>query len=129
LTRKVSAADPMQIATVKGLVAGVSNIAIAPILGATLPAFLTIGQAGLLSFFSYGISLTLFVLALRNLGTARTGAYYSLAPFIGAGAAILLLGEPVTVTFLEGGVLMAIGLWLHLTEQHQHEHEHEPHGA
>jgi drug/metabolite transporter (DMT)-like permease len=126
LTRKVSAADPTQIAMLKGLVAGVANVAIALALGASLPAAKTLGQAGLLGFFSYGISLALFVLALRHLGTARTGAYYSLAPFIGAGAAILLLGEPVTVMFLAGGLLMAIGLWLHLTERHQHEHAHEP---
>lgn len=125
LTRKVSVADPMQIAMVKGLVAGVVNVGIALALGASLPVAATLGQAGLLGFFSYGVSLTLFVLALRHLGTARTGAYYSLAPFMGAGAAILLLHEPATVTFLAGGALMAIGLWLHLTEQHQHEHTHE----
>jgi drug/metabolite transporter (DMT)-like permease len=125
LTRKVSAADPMQIAMVKGLVAGIANVAIALVLGAVLPPASTLGLAGLLGFFSYGVSLTLFVLALRHLGTARTGAYYSLAPFIGAGTAILLLGEPVTITFLVGGALMAIGLWLHLTEQHLHQHEHE----
>jgi drug/metabolite transporter (DMT)-like permease len=126
LTRKVSAADPMQIAMVKGLAAGIVNVVIALALGASLPAAGALGQAGLLGFFSYGVSLTLFVLALRHLGTARTGAYYSLAPFIGAGSAILLLGEPITVPFLAGGALMAIGLWLHLTEKHQHEHEHEP---
>ena len=126
LTRKVSAADPMQIAMLKGLVAGAPNVAIALALGASFPAVATIGQAGLLGFFSYGVSLTLFVLALRHLGTARTGAYYSLAPFISAGTAILLMGEVATITFLAGGALMAIGLWLHLMEQHQHEHEHEP---
>jgi drug/metabolite transporter (DMT)-like permease len=126
LTRKVSAADPMQIAMVKGLAAGVVNVVIALLAGAPWPAATALGQAALLGFLSYGVSLTLFVLALRHVGTARTGAYYSLAPFIGAGTAILFLGEPVTATFVAGGILMAIGLWLHLTEQHQHEHEHQP---
>lgn len=126
LTRKVSAADPMQIAMVKGLIAGVVNVSIAFIAGASLPPAASVGQAAVLGFLSYGVSLTLFVLALRHLGTARTGAYYSLAPFVGAATAILSLGEPVTATFVAGGILMAIGLWLHLTEQHQHEHEHEP---
>ena len=126
LTRKVSAADPMQIAMLKGLVAGAVNVALAFMLGASLPAAVAIGEAGLLGFFSYGISLTLFVLALRHLGTARTGAYYTLAPFIGAGVAILALGEPITLPFLTGGALMAIGLWLHLSERHQHQHAHEP---
>jgi len=125
-TRKISAADPMQIAMLKGLAAGVVNVAIALALGAPLPGLGALAGAGLLGFFSYGVSLTLFVLALRHLGTARTGAYYALAPFIGAGVAIPLLGEPVGIAFVAGGVLMAIGLWLHLTEQHQHEHEHEP---
>jgi drug/metabolite transporter (DMT)-like permease len=125
LTRKVSAADPMQIAMVKGLAAGIVNVAIAFALGAKLPSVGAIAGAGLLGFFSYGISLTLFVLALRHLGTARTGAYYALAPFIGAGVAILFLGEPIGIAFIAGGVLMAIGLWLHLTERHLHEHAHE----
>ena len=126
LTRKVSAADPMQIAMLKGLVAGAVNVAIALSLGATWPQVPALAGAGLLGFFSYGVSLTLFVLALRHLGTARTGAYYALAPFIGAGVAIFGLGESMTLGFVAGGVLMAIGLWLHLTEQHQHEHVHEP---
>jgi drug/metabolite transporter (DMT)-like permease len=125
-TRKVSAADPMQIAMLKGLTAGIANVAIAFALGAPMPPVAALGGAGLLGFFSYGISLTLFVLALRDLGTARTGAYYALAPFIGAGAAIVFLGEPIGFAFMAGGLLMAIGLWLHLTERHQHEHAHEP---
>jgi drug/metabolite transporter (DMT)-like permease len=124
-TRKVSAADPMQIAMVKGLAAGGVNVVIAVSLGAAMPGVAAIAGAGLLGFFSYGVSLTLFVLALRHLGTARTGAYYALAPFIGAGVAILFLGEAIGLAFVAGGLLMAIGLWLHLTEQHQHEHVHE----
>lgn len=126
LTRKVSASDPVQIAMVKGLVAGMVNVSIALMLGGEWPGTTAIAASGVVGFFGYGVSLTLFVLALRHLGTARTGAYYSLAPFIGAGTAIIFLGEPITVTFIGGGVLMAIGLWLHLTERHQHEHIHEP---
>jgi drug/metabolite transporter (DMT)-like permease len=125
-TRRVSAADPMQIAMAKGLAAGIVNVGIALSLGATLPGPAALVGAGLLGFFSYGVSLTLFVLALRHLGTARTGAYYALAPFIGAGIAILILGEPLSAGFIAGGLLMAVGLWLHLTEQHIHDHEHEP---
>jgi drug/metabolite transporter (DMT)-like permease len=125
LTRKVSAADPMQIAMVKGLVSGGVNVGLALTVGVAWPTLATTGLAALLGFFSYGVSLTLFILALRHLGTARTGAYYALAPFLGAGVAILFLGEPVTATFVSGGALMAIGLWIHLTEKHQHTHEHE----
>jgi drug/metabolite transporter (DMT)-like permease len=125
LTRKVSGADPTQIAMLKGLIAGTVNTAIAFALGASVPGVGAIAAAALLGFFSYGISLTAFVIALRHLGTARTGAYYALAPFIGAGAAILLLHEPITLPFVAGGILMAIGLWLHLTERHEHAHVHQ----
>jgi drug/metabolite transporter (DMT)-like permease len=126
LTRKISASDPMQIAMVKGLAAGSVNVTIALVAGASFPSLPVIGAAGIVGFLGYGISLTLFVLALRHLGTARTGAYYALAPFIGAATAILLLHEPMTLGFLAGGILMAIGLWLHLTERHAHLHIHEP---
>jgi hypothetical protein len=116
----------MQIAMVKGLVAGVVNVTIALLAGAHWPSGTMTAGAALVGFFGYGVSLTLFVLGLRHLGTARTGAYFSLAPFIGAAAAILLLGDPITLGFIIGGILMAIGLWLHLTERHLHLHQHEP---
>jgi drug/metabolite transporter (DMT)-like permease len=125
LTRKVSSADPVVIAMLKGLIAGAVNTAIAFGAGAQVPPVGTVALAALLGFFSYGISLTLFVLALRHLGTARTGAYYASAPFIGAAVAIALLHEPLTVPFIAGGLLMALGLYLHLTERHVHAHTHE----
>jgi drug/metabolite transporter (DMT)-like permease len=126
LTRKVSAADPVQVAMLKGLVAGTANVGIAIALGAQMPPADSLVAASLVGLLGYGISLVLFVFALRHLGTARTGAYYSLAPFIGAAAAVAMLGEDVTWPFLVGGALMAVGLWLHLTERHLHTHEHEP---
>jgi ABC-type nickel/cobalt efflux system permease component RcnA len=76
-------------------------------------------------FFGYGLSLMLYVRALRELGTARTGAYFSLAPFIGAVLGILLWREPVTIGLLSAAALMGLGLWLHLTERHVHPHTHE----
>jgi drug/metabolite transporter (DMT)-like permease len=125
LTRKVSGADPVMIAMLKGLIAGAVNTAIAVGAGTSFPTIGAVIGAALLGFFSYGVSLTAFVLALRHLGTARTGAYYASAPFIGAAASILLLREPPTLPFVAGGLLMAIGLYLHLTERHVHAHEHE----
>jgi drug/metabolite transporter (DMT)-like permease len=125
LTRKISATDPVIIAMLKGLVAGSVNVAIALYSGAALPALPYIGGAGAVGFFGVGVSLVMFILALRHLGTARTGAYYSLAPFIGAILAIVLLGEPITFRLLLSGLLMGVGLWLHLAERHHHGHEHE----
>ena len=74
----------------------------------------------------YGVSLVLFVVALRHIGTARTGAYFSLAPFFGAIIAVFVVGEPVTPQLLVAGALMGAGVWLHLTERHEHEHAHDP---
>jgi drug/metabolite transporter (DMT)-like permease len=125
LTRKLSSADPLQIAMVKGLVAGATNLVLASWLGAPWPPLSTAAAAGVVGLLGYGISLVMFVLALRHLGAARTGAYFSSAPFIGTALAILLLGEPVTARLAAAAVLMAIGLWLHLAEHHEHEHRHE----
>lgn len=125
LTRKVSLTDATWIAAVKGLVAGTVNLVLAFSLGAALPGVGTAGGAMLVGFLSYGVSLALFVVALRHLGTARTGAYFSIAPFFGALLA-LLLGEPLTLSLVVAGSLMAVGIWLHLTEHHEHQHSHVP---
>ena len=125
LTRKLSSADPIQIATIKGLVAGGTNLVLALAAGAALPSIGTTVLAGVVGFFGIGVSLVMFMLGLRHLGTARTGAYFSLAPFIGAAIAFVLLGEAVTAQLLVAGLLMAVGLWLHLSERHSHEHVHE----
>ncbi len=124
LTRKVSLTDASFIAMLKGLAAGTTNLALALWLGATWPSAGTVLAAALLGFLSYGASLVLFVVALRHLGTARTGAYFSVAPFFGALLAIVVLGEPVTPPLLIAGALMALGVWLHLTEHHAHDHVH-----
>jgi drug/metabolite transporter (DMT)-like permease len=126
LTRKVSLADPQIIALLKGLVAGATNTALALAAGAALPSLPVLGGALLVGWLGYGVSLALFVFALRELGTARTGAYFSTAPFAGAVFAVLLLGETVTVTLYIAAALMAAGVWLHVTERHAHRHTHEP---
>jgi len=124
LTRKVALADSTWIATVKGLVSGPVNLALAFTMGASLPALSIVAGSLVVGLFAYGISLALFVVGLRHLGTARTGAYFSVAPFFGALVA-LLMGDTVTIQFLIAGALMAVGVWLHLTEHHDHEHTHE----
>ena len=125
LTQRVSGGDPVQVATLKGLVAGAVNLGVALALGARLPAPATTAGAMVLGFASYGVSLVLFVLALRQLGTARTSAYFSLAPFVGAAASLLVFRERPTAALAAGAALMAVGVWLHLTERHEHEHHHE----
>jgi drug/metabolite transporter (DMT)-like permease len=124
LTRKLSSADPVQIAMIKGLVAGSMNVLLALENGGHFPSAALVLTAGAVGFLGYGVSLALFVLALRHLGTARTGAYFSLAPFVGATLAVLVLGEPLSAKLLFAGALMGAGLWLHLSESHAHEHLH-----
>jgi len=94
-------------------------------MGYRFPAVLPLLAAGLLGFVGYGLSLVLFVLALRSLGTARTGAYFSTAPFVGAALSLLLFGEHPGVAFWLAGLLMALGVWLHVSEHHAHAHLHE----
>lgn len=124
LTRKISLTDATWVASVKGLVSGSVNLLLAFSSGAAMPALPNLAGAMTVGFFAYGVSLALFVVALRHLGTARTGAYFSVAPFFGALIA-LLMGEPVTIQLLIAGAFMALGTWLHITERHEHEHTHE----
>lgn len=127
LTRKVSLAEPTWIACIKGLVAGTTNLLLAFALtpDLTLPSLASFGAALLVGFMAYGVSLSLFVVGLRHLGTARTGAYFSIAPFFGAALSIVVLSEELTLQLIIAGALMAFGVWLHLTEHHRHEHTHE----
>jgi hypothetical protein len=130
----VSLGDATWIAACKGWVAGMVNIGIA--MGVAIPApgtaatawppWSTVLAAGLIGWLAYGVSLALFVVGLRHLGTARTAAYFSIAPFAGALISLALLAEPVTLRLAGAGLLMAIGVWLHLTERHEHPHHHNP---
>ena len=125
VTRKISAGDSVKIAGIKGLAAGTVNLCVAASFGAALPAAKVAAAAALVGLLGYGVSLALFVVGLRHLGTARTGAYFSTAPFIGAAASFALLGEAPDTSFWVAAVLMAIGVALHLTERHRHMHGHE----
>lgn len=125
LTRKISAGDARAIAMVKGLAAGLTNTLIALLVGSTLPTELQALGAVTLGFLGYGLSLMLFILALRQLGAARTSAYFATAPFVGAAVAVLLYGEFGDGHFWLGGACMGLGVWLQVTERHDHLHRHE----
>ncbi|GHF17137.1 DMT family transporter [Pseudolysinimonas yzui] len=124
LTRKIALTDATWLAAVKGGVAGPVNLTLAFLLGATLPSVWAIGAAMAVGLLAYGVSLVLFIVAMRHVGTARAGAYFSVAPFFGAALAVVL-GEAVTLPLVIAALLMALGVWLHLTERHEHEHTHE----
>lgn len=126
LTRRVSAGDPVTISAIKGVAAGAVNIAIALALGNAWPPLTQVAAAGLVGLLGYGVSLALFVVALRELGAARTGAYFSIAPFAGVALALAALGESAGPLFWLALPLAAAGVWLHVSERHAHEHLHEP---
>lgn len=124
LTRKISLTDATWITSVKGLISGAVNLSLAFLLGASMPPLPNLVGAMAVGLLAYGVSLALFVVGLRQLGTARTSAYFSVAPFFGAVMAVLM-GEAVTPRLLAAGALMGLGTWLHLTERHEHVHAHE----
>ncbi|HEY5954754.1 MAG TPA: EamA family transporter [Terrimicrobiaceae bacterium] len=126
LTRKISGSDPSQIAMWKGLTAGAVNTGLALAAGSHLPSLSVTMMVAAIGFLGYGVSLVLFVLALRHLGTARTGAYFSTAPFAGAALAFAIGQGHLDWAFCGAGTLMFAGVWLHITERHEHQHIHEP---
>ena len=124
LTRQVALVDATWLAMVKGAVAGPVNLVIALSLGAQLPALGHLAASLVVGFSAHGVSLVLFIVALRHVGTARASAYFAIAPFFGAALAVML-GEQLTWPLAGAGLLMAAGVWLHLTENHDHRHHHE----
>jgi len=126
ITTRLSHSDPLVIARYKGFAAGVTNLLIAFVLGARLPAVLPIAGALTLGVFGYGASLVFFIYSLRNLGAARTSGYFGAAPFIGVVVSLMLLHEPLTLQIIGAALFMTAGLWLILREYHEHEHSHDP---
>jgi drug/metabolite transporter (DMT)-like permease len=124
LTRLIAEADPLLIVEVKGLVAGTVNVLLALASGQSPPSLGTIAFGLALGAVSYGTSIVLFILAMRELGVARAGAYFATAPFFGAAGGLLLLGESPTPGLLGAAALMAVATWLLLHERHLHHHQH-----
>ena len=125
VTRNISHLDPIMTASFKGLIAGSSNLILAYVIGERLSMNAEILQVGILGFLGIGVSLVSFITSLGSIGTARTGAVFSTAPFIGSFLSILLLGEPLTLPFSIALLLMAGVLWFHFSENHSHEHIHD----
>jgi len=126
LTRHISANNPLWLALTKGLVAGTINLGLAMLTHARWPEGTAVAATLVVGFFGYGISLVLFILALRHLGTSRAASHFGTAPFIGAAVGWLVLNEPLTATLGIALLIMLFATWLVLREQHEHEHRHEP---
>jgi len=125
LTRNISDKDPIQIARIKGLVAGSISLLLALTLGMEISLDFSIAFALLLGALSYGISLVFFIKALEGLGSSRTGAFFSFAPFIGAIASLIILREWIGWVMFPASGFMILGVWLIISERHSHPHLHK----
>ncbi|MGH7231553.1 MAG: DMT family transporter, partial [Nitrospiraceae bacterium] len=125
LTQRLSLRDPIAIVRVKTLGAGACILSVAMALGDHWPEPRIVGYALVLGFLSYGVSVVLDLYALRLLGAAREAAFFATAPFIGAVAAVPLLGERWTGSAMLAAIIMAVGVFLLLSEHHSHLHLHE----
>ncbi len=123
-TRKVTSIGPISIARAKCLFAGLINLGIGLLLGSRIETDSSLVYAILLGTFGYGVSLVFFIRALRGWGSARTGAFFSLAPFIGAMGSIVILRENISGNLMPAFMLMAAGAWLIASEKHIHAHYH-----
>ena len=125
LTRHISAKNPLIIVGVKGLGAGTFSLVLAFVLGKSLPGAGIIAVAMFLGAVSYGVSIQLFILAMRGLGAARTSMLFGIAPFVGTFLSLILLREMPHNLFWVAVLVMLAGAWLMVTENHDHHHIHE----
>jgi drug/metabolite transporter (DMT)-like permease len=123
-TRKLSVKDPLQIVVIKGFGSGIGSLIIALTLGEQIINIPYILAALLLGFFAYGLSIFFYIYAQRDLGAARTSAYYAIAPFIGVGLSLIIFREIPTFSFVIALVIMIIGAFFASTEVHNHKHSH-----
>ena len=123
-TRNISAKDPLTITLLKGFIGGTFSVVLALFLGNRLPQFGLVVAALALGAFSYGLSIVLFIRAMRGMGAARTSALFSTAPLAGFILSMLIFRVLPGCIFLPVLALAAVGTWLLVNEQHQHEHEH-----
>jgi len=123
-TRELSLKDPVKIVIVKGFGSGLTSLSIAAALGSLRFDWAVIAAALAVGFVSYGLSIYFYIKAQRELGAARTSAYYAVAPFIGAGLSVILFNQTMTLTFIIAALIMLAGTYLSVREDHAHEHIH-----
>lgn len=120
-TRKLSVKDPLQVVVIKGFCSGIGSLLIALTIGEQINNLTYIIAALLLGFFAYGLSIFFYIYAQRDLGAARTSAYYAVAPFIGVGLSLIIFREMPTFTFVIALIIMIIGTYFASTEEYSHK--------
>lgn len=127
-TKMISNKSSAQIVVIKGTFSGLGSLIVALVIGESLPAFPWVACALLLGFVSYGLSIHFYIMAQKDLGAAKTSAYYSIAPFLGVAFGMLILGERPGIQFYVALVVMIISTYFMIKDtielQHTHEHSH-----
>ena len=127
-TRMLSSKSSVQITTIKGIFSGLGSLLVALVVGEEIPGILWIAAVFLLGFVAYGLSINFYIKAQKDLGAAKTSAYYSIAPFLGVAFGMLILGERPAVQFYIGLGIMVIATVLMIKDtialQHTHDHSH-----
>lgn len=127
-TKMISNKSSVEIVVIKGTFSGLGSLIVALMLGESFPAVFWIVCAMLLGFVAYGLSIHFYIMAQKNLGAAKTSAYYSVAPFLGVAFGMLLLGERPAIQFYLAFLLMIISTYFMIKDtielQHTHVHDH-----
>ena len=123
-TRMLSLKDPLQIVVIKGFGSGLGSLIISIAIQESSWNWLYIFYTLLLGFVAYGMSIFLYIKAQRELGAARTSAFYATAPFIGVIISWIVLHESITTTFIIALIIMLIGTYFAVSENHKHRHRH-----
>jgi uncharacterized membrane protein len=124
----LSSKSSVQITTLKGIFSGLGSLVIALCVKEQLPGILYILGAMVLGFVAYGLSINFYIKAQKDLGAAKTSAYYSIAPFLGVAFSFLLFAEKPGLQFFAGLAIMVIATVLMVRDtislQHTHDHVH-----
>ena len=127
-TKMISNKSSVEIVVIKGIFSGLGSLAVALLVGERIPSVVWILCVMLLGFVAYGLSIHFYIMAQKDLGAAKTSAYYSIAPFLGVVFSVVLLGEKPKIQFYVALAVMVISTYLMVKDtvqlQHTHEHEH-----
>lgn len=111
-TRNLSCSDPLEIVVIKGFGSGIGSVVIGLAAGETLPMWGDVLKILLLGFVAYGLSSYFYVYAQRDLGAAKTSAYYAVAPFIGVLLSFIIFREIPGALFFIALAIMIAGTWM-----------------
>lgn len=127
-TRMISNKSSIEIVVIKGTFSGLGSLLVALMIGESIPAVPWIMCILLLGFVAYGLSIYFYVMAQKDLGAAKTSAYYSIAPFLGVAFGMLFLGERPAIQFYVALAVMIVSTYFMIKDtielQHTHEHTH-----